>query len=201
MRIPLLVLLIISFPAFSLNECGDKSIRSSAIEYENLETNLKNMEEVKATDLNWRSSSEISKEVFEYTKKHNQISINQFARFDLNKDGVDEIIIRSSTLSGSGGQGFMFLERQNGKWTELISFTGGFILSQLDVPKTFNQKYYTITQWRRFGNADTRQSFLAYKNHKYQFISEQPVPLTVIYSKEFQKMLLDINWMCWATWN
>ena len=196
-----LAFLIISFSAFSQNECGDKRIRASESEYHNLETNLAMMREVKATDLKWREGSEAPKEVFEYTKKHDKISINYFARFDLNKDGVDEIIIRSSTFSGSGGQGFMFLERQNGKWTELISFTGGFVLSQLDVPKTFNQKYYTITQWRRFGNADTRQSFLAYKNHKYQFISEQPVPLTVIYSKEFQRMLLDINWMCWATWN
>jgi len=201
MRFLFIFFLIISLPAFALSECKERLPRLSSTEFQNLETNLITMGEVKAKDLDWQNGDKIPKEISTYLTKHNPISINQFTFFDLNNDGRDEVIIRSVSLGGSGGEGFMFLEKKNGAWAELINFTGGFILSKLDVPKSYNQKYYTITQWRRFGNADTIQSFLAYKNHKYHFVSEQPVPLTVLYSKDFQKMLLDINWMCWATWN
>ena len=53
--------------------------------------------------------------------------------------------------------------------------------------------YYTITQWQRFGGAETWQNVFVYKDDKYVFINEQRVPLTVLYQKDFQKMLLEIN--------
>ena len=109
MRILLFVLLIVSFPAFSLNECGNRSRPGNYHELENLDIGLKNMGEVKATDLDWKDGSKLPKEASKYIEKHAQISINQFALFDLNKDGIDEIIIMSSSLGGSGGAGFMFL--------------------------------------------------------------------------------------------
>jgi hypothetical protein len=193
-------LLVYFYPA-AANECSSKlNTADNQHELENLNTSLKNTGEIKASDLEWNSHTKIPKEISRYMKKR-YLGINQFSLIDLNKDGKDEIIIRSTSLGGSGGEGFVFFEKQNNDWKEIINFTGGFILSHLDIPQAFNSRYYTITQWRRYGGSDTRQSLLAYKNHKYHFVSEQPIPLTVLYSKDFQKMILDINWTCWAAWN
>ena len=146
MRIFFLVLLTFSLKALASNECGNHPSHPSITESNNLETNIKTLGEVKATDLAWKEGNKIPEDISLYIKNHDQIPISQFAHFDLNQDGIDEIIIKSSALSGSGGQGFMFLEKQNGSWNEIVNFTGGFILSRLDVPKSYNQKYYTMTQ-------------------------------------------------------
>ena len=37
--------------------------------------------------------------------------------------------------------------------------------------------------------------------NEYKNYSVTPVPLNVLYSNDFQKMILDLNWMCWDTWN
>jgi hypothetical protein len=61
--------------------------------------------------------------------------------------------------------------------------------------------YHVIVYWVRGGGADTDQVVMAYKNHEYKDYSITPVPLNVLYSNDFQKMILDLNWMCWDYWN
>ena len=186
--------LAILYSAQSFAECGPMNpkvqpkIQSSS-------------DEVKASDLIWSDGKNIPKDALKVINKIEELGTAHYAMFDLNNDGNNEILIRSSGFSGSGGAGFIFLEKQKGSWTEIASFTGGFIISEAWVPEKYNQKYLTITQWMRNGAEQTFQTVLGYKNNKYEEISNQSVPLILLYSKEMQKLLLDINWMCWKEWN
>jgi hypothetical protein len=159
-------------------------------------------DEIKLSDLVWESFSHVPKDAINSIKKiyPNPESI-EYSFFDFNRDGIDEIIFKNSTYSGSGGQGFSVLEKQKGKWREILGVSGGFIINNLSIPKGFSSRYNTLTHWHRFGAYETVQYLWAYKNNKYQVVSDQPVPVTVLNSKDFQKMILDINWMCWDHWN
>jgi len=159
-------------------------------------------DEVKLSDLVWQDHTEIPKDAIKAIKKFFPYAEStSYAFFDLNSDGSDEIIFKNSDHSGSGGQGFSILEKQNGRWKEILQASGGFIINNLTTPKGYNRRYNTLTHWHRYGAYETVQYLLAYKNNKYQIVSDQPVPITVLYSKDFQKMILDINWMCWDFWN
>jgi hypothetical protein len=159
-------------------------------------------DEVKVTDLVWQDHTKIPKDAIREIKKFFPYSDStSYSLFDLNNDGKDEIIFKNSDYSGSGGQGFSILEKQKGKWIEILGVSGGFIINNLHTPKGYSSKFATLTQWHRYGAYETVQYFFAYKNNKYQLVSEQPVPITVLYSQNFQKMILDINWMCWDYWN
>jgi hypothetical protein len=159
-------------------------------------------DEVKLSDLVWQDHTEMPKDAIKAIKKFFPYAEStSYSFFDLNNDGVDEIIFKNSDHSGSGGQGFSILEKQNGHWKEILQTSGGFIINNLNTPNGYNHRYNTLTHWHRYGAYETVQYLLAYKNHKYQIVSEQPVPVTVLYSKDFQKMILDINWMCWDFWN
>ena len=186
--------LAIIYSAQSFAECGPKNpkiqpkIQSSS-------------DEVKASDLIWSDGKNIPKDAWKVINKIEELGTAHYALFDLNNDGNNEILIRSAGFSGSGGAGFIFLEKQKGTWTEIASFTGGFIISWAWAPEKYNKKYLTITQWTRNGAEQTFQTVLGYKNNKYEESSNQSVPLIILYSKEMQKLLLDINWMCWKEWN
>ena len=158
-------------------------------------------DEINPTDLIWTNGKDIPSDAMKYISKTEELGTAYFSQFDLNNDGQNEILIRSLGLSGSGGATFIFLEKQKGKWREIAAFTGGFILNGAWVPDKYNKKYLTITQWRRNGGEETFQSVWGFKNNQYEEISSQAVPLTLLYSKDFQKLLLDINWMCWKDWN
>jgi hypothetical protein len=159
-------------------------------------------DEVKLSDLVWQDHTEIPKDAIKAIKKFFPYAEStSYSFFDLNNDGIDEIIFKNSDHSGSGGRGFSILEKQNGHWKEILQASGGFIINNLTTPKGYNHRYNTLTHWHRYGANETVQYFLAYKNNKYQIVSDQPVPITVLYSKDFQKMILDINWMCWDFWN
>ena len=159
-------------------------------------------DEVKLSDLVWQDHTEIPKDAIKAIKKFFPYAEStSYAFFDLNSDGIDEIIFKNSDHSGSGGQGFSILEKQNGRWKEILQASGGFIINNLTTPKGYNRRYNTLTHWHRYGAYETVQYLLAYKNNKYQIVSDQPVPITVLYSKDFQKMILDINFMCWDFWN
>ncbi len=159
-------------------------------------------DEVKLSDLVWQDHTEIPKDAIKAIKKFFPYAEStSYSLFDLNNDGIDEIIFKNSNLSGSGGQGISILEKQNGHWKEILQTSGGFIINNLTIPKSYNHRYNTLTHWHRYGAYETVQYLLAYKNNKYQIVSDQPVPITVLYSKDFQKMILDINWMCWDFWN
>jgi hypothetical protein len=163
-------------------------------------------DEIKATDLVWSSSDfqnlpvaakklirkEVSSGVSDY--------LIHIAFFDLNNDGVDEIFVNSESLGGTGGRGFLILEKQKGKWKQIAFFTGSFIMINRWLPEGYDG-YHVIVYWFRGGAADTDQVVMAYKNHEYKNYSVTPVPLNVLYSNDFQKMILDLNWMCWDTWN
>ena len=158
--------------------------------------------EVKVTDLFWQDYSQVPKDAIKAIKKlYPYPESTTYSFFDLNSDGIDEIIFKNSDYSGSGGQGFSILEKQKNKWVEIIGVSGGFIINNGHVHDGYSNKYYRLTQWHRYGAVETIQYFWAYKNNKYQIVSEQPVPTTILYSKEFQKLILDINWMCWKVWN
>jgi hypothetical protein len=103
-------------------------------------------------------------------------------------------------MGGSGGQGFLILENQKGKWKQIALFTGSFIMINRWLPEGYDG-YHVIVYWFRGGGADTDQVVMAYKNHEYKDYSVTPVPLNVLYSNDFQKMILDLNWMCWDYWN
>ena len=162
-------------------------------------------DEIKATDLVWGEDYKklpvaakklIRKEIPSGIEDY-EISV---AFFDLNNDGVDEVFINNRSMGGSGGQGFLILENQKGKWKQIALFTGSFIMINRWVPEGYDG-YHAIVYWFRGGAADTDQVVIAYKNHEYKDYSVTPVPLNVLYSNDFQKMILDLNWMCWDTWN
>lgn len=186
--------LAIIYSAQSFAECGPKNPK--------IQPKIQiSSDEVKASDLIWSDGKSIPKDAWKVIKKIEELGTAHYALFDLNNDGNNEILIRSSGYSGSGGAGFIFLEKQKSTWREIASFTGGFIISGAWVPDKYQSKYLTITQWQRNGAKQTFQTVLGYKNNKYEEISNQSVPLTLLYSKEMQKLLLDINWMCWKEWN
>ena len=162
-------------------------------------------DEIKATDLVWGEDYKklpvaakklIRKEIPSGIEDY-EISV---AFFDLNNDGVDEVFINNRSMGGSGGQGFLILENQKGKWKQIALFTGSFIMINRWVPEGYDG-YHIIVYWYRGGAADTDQVVMAYKNHEYKDYSVTPVPLNVLYSNDFQKMILDLNWMCWDSWN
>jgi hypothetical protein len=162
-------------------------------------------DEIKATDLVWREDFKklpvaaknlIRKEVPSGVEDY-EINV---AFFDLNKDGTDEVFVHSNNWNGSGGRSFLILEKQSNKWKRIAFFTGSFIVINRWAPKGY-ESHHIIMYWYRGGGADTDQIVLAYKNHEYKEYSITPVPLNVLYSDSFQKMILDLNWMCWDTWN
>jgi hypothetical protein len=159
-------------------------------------------DEIKTTDLVWVDFSHIPNDAIKVLKNIYRYPENgEYSLLDINYDGINEIILKNNDYSGSGGRGFSILEKQNGKWHEILGVTGGFIFGSLNVPDKYDSRHFTITQWTRVGGTNTIQSLWAYKKNKYELVSDQPVPITVLYSKDFQKLLLDINWMCWDFWN
>lgn len=159
-------------------------------------------DEIKVSDLVWENFSRVPKDAIKAIKKTNPyFESNEYAFFDLNRDGVDEIIFKNSDYTGTGGQGFSIMEKKKNGWKEILGVSGGFIINNLSIPKGFSSRYNTLTNWHRYGAYETIQYLWAYKNNKYQVVSDQPVPITVLYSKDFQKLILDINWMCWDFWN
>ena len=162
-------------------------------------------DEIKATDLVWREDfKKLPVEAKKLIRKEIPSGVEDYeihvAFFDLNNDGVDEIFVNSLSLGGSGGRGFTILEKQKGKWKQIALFTGSFIMITRWLPEGY-EGYYPIIYWFRGGAADTDQVVMAYKNHEYKDYSVTPVPLNVLYSDSFQKMILDLNWMCWDYWN
>ena len=162
-------------------------------------------DEIKATDLVWRedykklpvAAKKLIRKVIPSGIEDYEINV---AFFDLNNDGVDEVFVNNRSMGGSGGQGFLILENQKGKWKQIALFTGSFIMINRWVPEGYDG-YHVIVYWFRGGAADTDQVVMAYKNHEYKDYSVTPVPLNVLYSNDFQKMILDLNWMCWDSWN
>ncbi|QDD11007.1 hypothetical protein [Candidatus Methylopumilus planktonicus] len=162
-------------------------------------------DEIKATDLVWREDyKKLPVSAKKLIRKEVPPGIEDYeinvAFFDLNNDGVDEVFVNNRSMGSSGGQGFLILENQKGKWKEIALFTGSFIMINRWAPKGY-EGYTVIIYWFRGGGADTDQVVLAYKNHEYKRFSVTPVPLNVLYSNDFQKMILDLNWMCWDYWN
>jgi hypothetical protein len=162
-------------------------------------------DEIKATDLVWGEDFKklpvaakklIRKEVPPGVEDY-EINV---AFFDLNNDGTDEVFVHSNNWNGSGGRSFLILEKQNNKWKQIAFFTGSFIMINRWAPEGY-ESHHVIMYWYRGGGADTDQIVLAYKNHEYKEYSITPVPLNVLYSDSFQKMILDLNWMCWDSWN
>ena len=159
-------------------------------------------DEIKVTDLIWVDFSHVPNDAIKTIKIfYHHPESTEYSFLDLNYDGVEEIILKNNDYSGSGGQGFSILEKQKGGWREILGVTGGFIFGSLDLPIRYDSHYFTITQWTRVGGINTIQSLWAFKKNKYELVSRQPVPITVLYSKDFQKMILDLNWMCWDFWN
>ena len=162
-------------------------------------------DEIKATDLVWREDfTKLPIAAKKLIRKEIPSGIEDYeinvAFFDLNNDGVDEVFVNNRSMGGSGGQGFLILENQKGKWKQIALFTGSFIMINRWVPEGYDG-YHVIVYWFRGGAADTDQVVMAYKNHEYKDYSVTPVPLNVLYSNDFQKMILDLNWMCWDSWN
>lgn len=162
-------------------------------------------DEIKATDLVWREDfTKLPAGAKKLIRKEIPSGVEDYeihiAFFDLNNDGVDEIFVNSLSLGGSGGRGFIILEKQKGKWKQIALFTGSFIMITRWLPEGY-EGYYPIIYWFRGGAADTDQVVMAYKNHEYKDYSVTPVPLNVLYSDSFQKLILDLNWMCWDYWN
>ena len=163
-------------------------------------------DEIKATDLQWSASDfqKLPDAAKKLIRKEVPSGVSDYlihiAFFDLNNDGIDEIFVNSESLGGSGGRGFLILEKQKGKWKQIALFTGSFIMINRWLPEGYDG-YHVIVYWFRGGGADTDQVVMAYKNHEYKDYSITPVPLNVLYSNDFQKMILDLNWMCWDYWN
>lgn len=162
-------------------------------------------DEIKATDLVWTEEfNKLPVAAKKLIRKEVSSGVSDYlinvAFFDLNNDGVDEIFVNTESLGGSGGRGFLILEKQKGKWKQIALFTGSFIMISRWVPEGYDG-YHVIVYWFRGGAADTDQVVMAYKNHEYKDYSVTPVPLNVLYSNDFQKMILDLNWMCWDSWN
>ena len=163
-------------------------------------------DEIKATDLVWSSSDfkKLPVAAKKLIRKEVPPGVEDYeinvAFFDLNNDGTDEVFVHSNNWNGSGGRSFLILEKQNNKWKQIAFFTGSFIMINRWAPEGY-ESHHVIMYWYRGGGADTDQIVLAYKNHEYKEYSITPVPLNVLYSDSFQKMILDLNWMCWDYWN
>ncbi|CAN4276817.1 hypothetical protein MCEMSEM29_01937 [Methylophilaceae bacterium] len=103
-----------------------------------------------------------------------------YALYDLNANGVDEIIVQSGY--GSSGSQYLFLEKQRGKWKVINGFAGGFILTSLDLridtKEQYSNKYWYITHWWSSGS-DFVQIIDAYRDGEYKEVSSQNVPYAV----------------------
>lgn len=116
-----------------------------------------------------------------------------YALYDLNANGSDEIIVQSGR--GSSGAQYLFLEKQRGKWKVIDGFTGGFILTSLDLmvgaKENYSSEYWHITHWWSSGS-DFVQIIDAYKKSKYEEVSKQEVPYAVR-DLDFGKLDIDAN--------
>jgi hypothetical protein len=109
----------------------------------------------------------------------NNLKTGCYALYDLNADGMDEIIVQSG--HGSSGAQYAFLEKQHGKWKIIESFAGGFVLTSLNLwsgSKKYSNDYWYVTHWWSSGN-EFVQSVDAYRNGEYEVVSSQSVPFAV----------------------
>lgn len=135
-----------------------------------------------------REAAELSVKYFENLKT------GCYALYDLNADGNDEIIVQSGW--GSGGLQYLFLEKQKRKWKVIEGFTGGFVLTLLDLidnsKKRYSSDYWYVTYWWSSG-IDFVQVVDAYRNGQYEEVSSQNVPFAV---RELDFGRLNVNAGC-----
>lgn len=121
-----------------------------------------------------REAAELSVKYF------NNLKTGCYALYDLNANGTEEIIIQSGY--GSSGLQYLFLEKQGNKWHLIEGFTGGFVLSSLDLmintKKQFSSNYWHVIYWWSSGN-DFVQVIDAYRDGKYREVSKQNVPFAL----------------------
>ena len=86
-------------------------------------------DEIKLADLVWEGFNKVPKDAIQAIKKvYPYPEPTEYSFFDLNRDGIDEIIFKNPTYSGSGGQGFSILEKQKGIWKEILGVSGDLLL-------------------------------------------------------------------------
>lgn len=102
--------------------------------------------------------------------------LHSFVRIDLNGDGEDELIVRSSEPF-SGGPMFRILQKKKTKWRSIGEFQGGFMLTSKDDKKSFNR----FETWSRHGGEIYHQ---LWEMHKGEY---------VIASKEIWPKAFDVG--------
>jgi hypothetical protein len=96
-----------------------------------------------------------------------------FVRIDLNGDGEDELIVRSSEPF-TGGPMFRILQQKKSKWRLIGEFQGGFMISSNDDKKTFTR----FETWSRHGGEIYHR---LWEMHKGQYV----IALKEIWPKAF----------------
>jgi hypothetical protein len=116
-----------------------------------------------------------------------------YALYDLDANGVDEIIVQSGF--GSSGYQYAFLENQRGNWKIIEGFAGPFVLTSVDLwgdnKDKFSKNYWYIVHWWSSGN-DFVQIQSAYKDEEYKLVSQQSVPYAVR-ELDFGRLNIDAN--------
>ncbi len=134
-----------------------------------------------------REAAELSVNYF------NNLKTGCYALYDLNANGTDEIIIQSGY--GSSGLQYLFLEKQGNKWHVIEGFTGGVVLTSLDLmnytKKQYSSRYWYITYWGSSGK-DFVQVVDAYRDGKYRKVSSQSVPYA-LRELDFGRLNIDAN--------
>jgi hypothetical protein len=109
----------------------------------------------------------------------------QYAEVDLNSDGVKEIIVADSEFP-TRGRGFLFLQKQGGKYVPIAAFRGGFILTRSDMKNYFNIQIFE----KEYGEMYFYE--LGFKGGKYRFLFETKLART-IYDAEFYERWKVLN--------
>lgn len=132
-------------------------------------------------------AAKLSVEYFE------NIKLGCYALYDLDANGVDEIIVQSGF--GSSGLQYVILEKQNEVWKVIDGFSGSFLLTTANLisndKKKYSSNYWYIMHWARSGN-DLVQSLQAYSNGEYKEVSAQIVP-NAIRELNFEGLKLDAS--------
>ena len=109
----------------------------------------------------------------------------RYAEVDLNSDGVKEIIVADSDFPASG-RGFLFLQKQSGRYVPIAAFRGGFILTRSDMKKYFNVQIFE----KEYGEMYFYE--LKFSGSKYRLLFETKLART-IYDADFYERWKALN--------
>ncbi len=110
--------------------------------------------------------SNLPPEISRGIQTENQEGTTDALYFDLNGDGVKELIVNDG-MGGSGGPGYQIWQRSHGKWAVIADFQGGITLCQKA------NGYYQLEVESSGGAEATNKALYRFVNGRYRAVRSE----------------------------